>query len=502
MGSLGACHLPQFADDFSTEAESPAARLDRLLRGQTSGIAPGIAGTRPETRAAPRSALPIWVQERLRRQEAEERLRQAQLAEIDAAGLGLTSPPSARPAPPAPLPRPLEPPRNPTLAPLLQDDRLFDPLGRTDRLREILDGSVRGTAAGMGRVSSSPSALPRPAPPASRSEDSGGRLFDDRAASGAAAPVGPERPPGQTRPLQVSAPTERALTETLIDIFKRGEFTEAEIQYANGFSQQTQQLAALIAQLEESGRRVDRERAQRLRAGEPVGDPFAFLDRAAESARDAVERGVEFGVDAATIGIGVGRDAGDAASDFALDRGGQAVDLTRDAAEAAFRILLDQGREAAELTRDTGDAAFDFALDRGGDALRFLEPFDTGVVNPIIGQAIADWTDCADQRVLPPIRPGGPPVTIHENCGDHWVFDRTGGRAFTVGSHVFEPRTLDRDGATEWEELFHAADYEKIGDLFLLRYALQQIAHGYLDNEFEQAARQFAAEQTAPPGAP
>ena len=80
------------------------------------------------------------------------------------------------------------------------------------------------------------------------------------------------------RPLQATAADEPELTETLIDIFKRGEFTEVEIQYANGFSQKTQQLAALIAQLEKFGGRADQERAQRLRAGEPIGDPFNFVD--------------------------------------------------------------------------------------------------------------------------------------------------------------------------------------------------------------------------------
>ena len=176
----------------------------------------------------------------------------------------------------------------------------------------------------------------------------------------------------QARPLQATAADEPELTETLIDIFKRGEFTEVEIQYANGFSQKTQQLAALIAQLEKFGGRADQERAQRLRAGEPIGDPFNFVDDAisaagtgigfALGASDAV---IDAGFDATAAGIDLGVEAGRAVGDaadrglrFGIDAAGAGAALTVDLADDAVRVVVDTG---AEVTEFTIDGAVEFA---------------------------------------------------------------------------------------------------------------------------------------------
>ena len=138
--------MPQFADEFTSEPESPAVRLRRRLQGRIGGIAPGVAGASPSNAAVPRSSLPIWVQDRLRQQEEERRRQGAAL-------------------PRAPLPRPLPTPRNPSTATLLRDELLLEPRTSEERLRAILDSPVRGTGAGVGRISlpvPTPAAPPRP----------------------------------------------------------------------------------------------------------------------------------------------------------------------------------------------------------------------------------------------------------------------------------------------------------------------------------------------------
>lgn len=156
---------------------------------------------------------------------------------------------------------------------------------------------------------------------------------------------------------------------------------------------------------------------------------------------------------------------------------------------------IDGARKGIELGLDVADPIVDFELDRLGDFLELAEPLDTGLINPALGDAIAATTDCPDVRVVPPIRPGGKPVVIHENCGDAPVFNVIGKRPFTVGNHVFSQIPLEE--FDEWEERYHAAQYEEAGDLFIPRYLTDLWAQGYDRNPYELEAKAFAAAQVA-----
>lgn len=126
--------MPQFPHEFPPEVET---RLRRLIREPVRGVAPGVVGERrPTPRAVPRSALPAWVQQRLREQERALPFR-----------------PEPRPTPtPLPRPRPAAPPAR---ASLLRGEAPLEPPTRTEQLRAILDSPVRGVGAGI--ASSEPS---------------------------------------------------------------------------------------------------------------------------------------------------------------------------------------------------------------------------------------------------------------------------------------------------------------------------------------------------------
>ncbi len=450
--------MPQFADEFTSEPESPAVRLRRRLQGRIGGIAPGVAGASPSNAAVPRSSLPIWVQDRLRQQEEERRRQGAAL-------------------PRAPLPRPLPTPRNPSTATLLRDELLLEPRTSEERLRAILDSPVRGTGAGVGRISlpvPTPAAPPRP-PHQPLSEEAEEAVFAE--ASAQEQQAARSDAPSVYRALREEA---RLFDEALERDVNSSVGSESAFDRARDLLRPDDELAAD----EELGRPGPPPSATPGLA-EPGDGSTTTIDPL-----DIARWAFGLGISGAEKGIDLGLGTADAGVDFA-------VEIGRGAAETA----LDQLEAVPQLTRDVTDAYFDFWVDRIGDAASLAEPFDTGFVNAWVGQAIAGLTDCPDQRVLPPIRHGGRTVTIHERCGDADVFKLTGGRPFTLGSHVFVPRKLDRGGFGEWEERYHAAQYDDVGDLFLLRYLLALAAHGYIENEFEREAKVFAAIQTgtAPP---
>jgi len=64
-----------------------------------------------------------------------------------------------------------------------------------------------------------------------------------------------------------------------------------------------------------------------------------------------------------------------------------------------------------------------------------------------------------------------------------------------VGPHVFVKGELRPGEFVEREELYHAAQTEEAGDLFLVLYILELLANGYDENAFEAEAKNFARGQ-------
>ncbi len=148
--------MPQFPHEFPPEVNE---RLRRLIREPVRGVAPGVVGERRATpRAVPRSALPVWVQQRLREQDRALPFR-----------------PEPRPTP-TPLPRP-SPTAPPARASLLLGEAPFEPPTRPERLRAILDSPVRGVGAG---VASSEPSRPRREPVLAPDPFGDDPFFDDQ----------------------------------------------------------------------------------------------------------------------------------------------------------------------------------------------------------------------------------------------------------------------------------------------------------------------------------
>jgi len=273
-------------DEFALHPETRAERPLRLFGQNTQGVAPGIAGSAPAASAP--GPLPAWVQQRLREQAGAR-------------------PPVAAPAPTPPCvqPRPLGP--------------SADPRARADRLREILDSPLTGTAPGI--ASSASRAAPRVAP-GSYEDDP---YFDQQVAQDERAAYSPWTPsPYRTRRAEdqlweagletgiaASVNSERAyhpglprlgprgseaaanwVPDRLVEAFRRGELTRQDMTYIDRYAPSMQQRASLIAELEASGNVQEAERARLLRSGAPIDDPFAWVDTATSPLRRAGERGL------------------------------------------------------------------------------------------------------------------------------------------------------------------------------------------------------------------
>jgi len=384
--------MPLLADENTPYLETPAERMRRLLGQNTQGVAPGIAGSSPSTRTTvPRSQLPAWVQQRLREQEA-------------------ATPPAPQAVAP---PRPLGP--------------SADPRARADRLREILESPIRGTAPG---IAGNPSLRPTTrATPVSYADDP---YFDNQIAQDDRAAYSPWTPSTYR--------TQRA--EEQLWAAEPGVGLGGRTGTEGAYDQARPVIETSLDEPETAAIEIEIDPIGLAKWGWGLGVAGA-------------ERGIDFAVAANRDAI----DALDTSVDFALEK---------------------------------SDAVIDAALGQVGDELERLEPVDTGTVNSNVGALLAAWTGCPDTRVVPPVKLGDPPVTIHENCGDHPVFKVTRGRPFTFGSHVFVRGPLVAGGARENEERYHAGQYTDIGDLFIIRYLLELAAHGYLGNEFEQDAKRYA----------